>query len=181
MFAATFAILPSLIATSITASTWFLSSRTWPPLRSRSYAGSAGWANTFEATRSESAAQHWNIVFLFWNGFVMNPQSMREWRGYMVQLMMDSHGGQYGHHAVRVLQSGTHCLPGRIAVLAHMNCACDFVALDDTFESPWNRISWNFHPALKFNLVGVNRTFEVFLCRSRRFAFLRVRCRFVPE
>src|SRR5260370_8740473 len=56
--------------------------------------------------------------------------------------------------------SGACWLPGRVAVLAHVNGAGDIAALNDSLEGPGDIISWNLHVAAELDLVGVNHALE---------------------
>src|SRR5260370_39457751 len=56
--------------------------------------------------------------------------------------------------------SGACCLPGCVAVLAHVNGAGDIAALNDSLEGPGDIISWNLHVAAELDLVGVNHALE---------------------
>src|SRR5260370_36222374 len=56
--------------------------------------------------------------------------------------------------------SGACWLPGRVAVLAHVNGAGDIAALNDSLEGPGDIISWNLHVAAELDLVGVNQALE---------------------
>src|SRR5712691_9182091 len=58
------------------------------------------------------------------------------------------------------LESSVNCLPGGATVLSHVDVASDGVTLNDSFESPRNRVSWNLHVAMKLDLVGVNHALE---------------------
>src|SRR5439155_2476294 len=57
--------------------------------------------------------------------------------------------------------SGAGCLPGCVAVLAHVDSAGDVAALNDSFEVPGDDVSWNLHAAAELDLVGVNYALEL--------------------
>src|SRR5260370_4696852 len=63
---------------------------------------------------------------------------------------------QRGHND----ESSVNCLPCGVTVLSHVNAASDGAALNDSFEGPGDRVSWNLHIAMKLDLVGVNDSLE---------------------
>src|SRR3954451_11584345 len=63
--------------------------------------------------------------------------------------------GEYGVDAAQS-DSCLNCLPCGVTILSHVDAATDGAALNDSFESPRNRVSRNLHIAAKLDLVGVN-------------------------